>query len=495
MSQSLTQTIKDGLGLFAESYRKTKKQMVTSLTILTIVTIAFAFLMWIAEQRANPDFDIIDGLVWTFVKYVEDPAEISTAPLTGLGQLIGTLVGVLGIAIFAVPAGLIGSGLIDAMDDNNRKNELMELRKRIKKAFRRDTDKIFNKYLKKLGIDEEYCFVPQEIPVYKIQARQNIVLEDIIDCCKEYPEMRLKNIAQTGTTTEDLFVVEYAYLNRCYGAFIDRQSKVTIVSTSSYAEKGTGWFAYYLALLGGFNFVSKDLEVDPDDQDPFYNFNGSPLHDMTTLEKIGISKEKPDKMVVKKLMLKQEYRKAYLSDLASCHKGHDSWYIVIKEAKESEQEHGDFYLNANRKDGTPLIVEFPSVYSELCTAFSKMISEDGMKTIISSNLYNLKESNSIYRMAKEHHLQCNCFVLRPASAVMNNERKLIVAFNIARLLSKKLDDERGLQPEGRAELMQQAFGFGELEEYEKDKTEKDRTAQKNVDIFMRNPKAFKTIIV
>lgn len=78
-----------------------------------VITFFFAILLWIGEGSKNPDFGIGDAIVWTFVKYVEDPADVTTSPVTIFGQFVGTMVGVLGIAIFAVPAGLIGSGLLD----------------------------------------------------------------------------------------------------------------------------------------------------------------------------------------------------------------------------------------------------------------------------------------------------------------------------------------------------------------------------------------------
>ena len=78
--------------------------------MLALVTMLFAIALFIAEHSACPDYSFWDALVWTFVKYVEDPADIVSPPVTVLGQVIGTLVGVLGIAIFAVPAGFIGSG-------------------------------------------------------------------------------------------------------------------------------------------------------------------------------------------------------------------------------------------------------------------------------------------------------------------------------------------------------------------------------------------------
>ena len=310
--------LKGGLKLFGEAYENTKRQMLTSVVILIVITLFVALLMWWAECGKNPEFGFVDALVWNFVKYVGDPAEVGEPPITGLGKFMGTLVGVLGIAIFAVPAGLIGSGLIDAMNDEKRENELQELRGRIRKAFLRDSNKALNNYLKehseddgwKLGKEDLY-FVPQEIPVYKMQARQNMDLKDIIDCCKKFPEIRLKNVAQAKAEADARFVVEYVPLTDAkYGCFIDRGSKVTIVSTSSYAEKGTGWFTYYLAMLGGFNYLSKDIEVDYDDQDPYFNMNSKPMHDMKKEEE----HEKNSK-AIDKIKEKQKYRDAFFSDL------------------------------------------------------------------------------------------------------------------------------------------------------------------------------------
>ena len=281
----------------------------------------------------QPDFGFWDAFIWPYEKYIGDPSKIVDEPLLSpIGKFVGTLVGVLGVAIFAVPAGLVGSGLVDAMNDKKRERELAELRERIRKAFLRDNNKVLSNYLQEhkeedvwqLG-DKDLFFVPQEIPVFKMQARQNMDLKDIIDCCKEFPEIRLKNVAQAKNEVDARFVVEYVPLTgEKYGYFKYRQSKVTIVSTSSYAEKGTGWFAYYLAKLGGLNFLSKDLEVDYDDQDPFFNMNIEPLHDMK--DQKWHEEQKNDK-AVKKISKKQEFRKAFLSDLTSCCKDEDSWVI------------------------------------------------------------------------------------------------------------------------------------------------------------------------
>ena len=106
----------NGFHLLKRAFVLTHRQIMASLVILLAATLVLSTIMWLAE-RNNEGYEIFDALVWVIVTYVEDPADVTQAPVTLLGQTIGTLVGVLGVAIFAVPAGLVGSGLLDAMTE------------------------------------------------------------------------------------------------------------------------------------------------------------------------------------------------------------------------------------------------------------------------------------------------------------------------------------------------------------------------------------------
>ena len=139
-----------GFHLFAKAYKSTKHEIWVSVKLLAVLTVFFAAIMYVAEHSANEDYSFWDALVWTFVKYVSDPADIASSPDTVPGKVIGTLVGVLGIAIFAVPAGLIGSGLMDAMSEEKHEEELNEYQVRMRKAFRRLANKSLRGYLNTL---------------------------------------------------------------------------------------------------------------------------------------------------------------------------------------------------------------------------------------------------------------------------------------------------------------------------------------------------------
>lgn len=474
-----------GFSLFHKAFLATRREIGTSVLYLAVITFILTIFLWLAERQVQPDFGFWDAFIWPYEKYIGDPSKMVDEPLLSpIGKFIGTLVGVLGVAIFAVPAGLVGSGLIDAMNDEKRERELAELRDRIRKAFLRDSNKVLGNYLQEhreedlwhLG-DRDLYFVPQEIPVYKMQARQNMDLKDIIDCCKKFPEIRLKNVAQAKAEADARFVVEYVPLTgQKYGCFIDRHSKVTIVSTSSYAEKGTGWFTYYLAMLGGFNYLSKDLEVDYDDQDPYFNMNIEPLHDMKDLawhcaQKKGGERDPRHETqkstdAVEKIKKKQEYRDAFLGDLEKCCEGSNSWVIIIKHHLKNEVDKNDFHFNCTKKGGEECTVTDLATYHQLTADFTELMDDEfRLKTVCGSDLYPLKHNKRQKNLAyfiREDSPKANVLVLRPASDVMNlDERKLIIAYRMALLISRQLDHGRGPKPEDIAELQQLGFAFAE----------------------------------
>jgi voltage-gated potassium channel len=268
-----------GFSLFAKAFRTTYHQIWVSGIILLLVTAVFAIALFFAEHSANPDYSFWDALVWTFVKYVEDPADIVSPPITVLGQVIGTLVGVLGIAIFAVPAGLIGSGLMEAMDENKREKITAKNSIKLHKCFRRISQSnswFYNE--KKLKITLKA--VPRYRSLAQVQVKTGMTNDEIIAAVNNCPDMRLMNMATTMRSEEkpqDRLVIVHFPLNREYGCCVDRGSDVTIVAPVAVTEPGTGSFAFSMAAMGGFNYVSKELTPNPDDPLGFYSMQKSKL--------------------------------------------------------------------------------------------------------------------------------------------------------------------------------------------------------------------------
>ena len=252
--------------ILSRAIRSKKQEMLVSLQFLAIVTLILSFILFFVEHEAQPEVynNGWKSVVWAFAQYIGDPGGFAdTPPVTLVGRLIACVIGILGIAIFAVPAGLIGSAFTDVMGEDKEEHEIKTNIIKMQQAFKY----IQCRYTK-------FLTVPKFVSVADLQAKQRLSMDDIFSAVDNSDNFRLRNLATTLPIEErplDKLVVENFYKNTEYGACINRNSKVTIVSTSSYAEAATGHFAYYLAKLGGFNYVSKEIEVNPNIPVSYYN--------------------------------------------------------------------------------------------------------------------------------------------------------------------------------------------------------------------------------
>ncbi|MBR1550154.1 MAG: ion transporter [Bacteroidales bacterium] len=124
--------------LLSKAFGSKKSELWVSLQFLCIVTLILSFLLFFVEHQAQPE--VYDNgwrsVVWAFAQYIGDPGSFAdTPPITFWGRVIAVLVGVLGIAIFAVPAGLVGSGFIEAVEDERKEEELERRRDLIYQRF------------------------------------------------------------------------------------------------------------------------------------------------------------------------------------------------------------------------------------------------------------------------------------------------------------------------------------------------------------------------
>ena len=454
-----------GIRLFKTAFRNTRRQIFVSGIFLVAITCVLTIILYLAESRVDPEFSFWDAFIWPYEKYLGDPGKVVDDPLMSpIGKFIGTLVGIMGVAIFAVPAGLIGSGLTDAMDEEKREDELNGFRRRMQKAFRRSANKGLREYLNALSDGggeamKALNIVPQRVKVAKMQTRQGMDMNDIIDTCNKFDEFRLKNLADAHSDeddAEDRFVIEHFPLNRSYGCFVNRGSKVTIVSTSSFDEVGMGWFTYYLAKMGGFNYLSKELEVDTDELDSFYNLSEKPLYDKKPLSAYD---EKRDKEAVEILKEKQAHRDDFMADLKQVVQ-EASWVIIITEHLKTKENQTDFHFAYSQKGGSNATINDVETYQQLFEQFDAAMKTDfGLDSVIASPRYPLLKKNLGYTIRKDI-ADVNVFVLRPSSELVNfNDRKLAIAYRMASVISQQLDGGRGIQPDDVKDFKETGFGY------------------------------------
>lgn len=251
------------------AFQSKKSEMFVSLQFLVIITLLFSFILFFFEHKVQPDVydNGVVSVIWAFAQYIGDPGGFAeTPPITFVGRIIACFIGVLGIAIFAVPAGLIGAGFTEAVEEEAHNKKVQDNINRIIHSFKFEQDQHHTGLLA----------VPRYKDLNTIITRKYISMPEIIEAVSASDCLKLYNTAQAVNAVdqlEDKVVVINLKRNTIYGCCIDRGSKVTIVNTSGVSEPITSWFGYHIAKLGGFNFISKDVEVDIDNPVTYYNIN------------------------------------------------------------------------------------------------------------------------------------------------------------------------------------------------------------------------------
>ena len=98
-----------------------------SLQLLFCITAILSLLLFYFEHEAQPEVfeHFWQALLWTFTRYLDNiDGIVEMAPVTTEGKVIAILLSIVAIAIVAIPAGLIGSGFMDAIAEDKREKEI-----------------------------------------------------------------------------------------------------------------------------------------------------------------------------------------------------------------------------------------------------------------------------------------------------------------------------------------------------------------------------------
>jgi len=253
--------------LLTSALKSKKSELLVSLQFLTIVTIILSFILYFVEHIAQPEVytNGWDSVVWAFMQYIGDPGGFADyPPITVAGHVIAVLVGVLGIAIFAVPAGLIGSGFTEVMEAEQADEELKENVAKINELM-------LLRSIKREGI----VFPAQNMSFGDLKLYLGLTEEEILKAVEISGNLRVMNkaLAIKGGDKTDMLIVNQFYRNTDYGCHLERGSSVTIVDPIGVGDNGLSFFDWHIAQLGGFNYISNEFfsRTKPD-KNYRYNF-------------------------------------------------------------------------------------------------------------------------------------------------------------------------------------------------------------------------------
>ncbi|MBI4523795.1 MAG: ion transporter [Deltaproteobacteria bacterium] len=100
-----------GLALFVAVVRSEARALVAALLVVVVILVMASGIMFVLEQDAQPTvFASIPHAMWWTIVTIATVGYGDIAPVTPLGKAFGGIVMLLGIAMFAVPAGILAAG-------------------------------------------------------------------------------------------------------------------------------------------------------------------------------------------------------------------------------------------------------------------------------------------------------------------------------------------------------------------------------------------------
>lgn len=97
-------------GAIALAFRSSREQLVISLSILLTLLLISSGLMYFAERDAQPEeFSSIPAALWWGVTTLTTIGYGDVIPITPIGRTISAVISILGIGVFALPAGILAA--------------------------------------------------------------------------------------------------------------------------------------------------------------------------------------------------------------------------------------------------------------------------------------------------------------------------------------------------------------------------------------------------
>ena len=120
------------MGRYLESMRtlgrvftSKKEELIIAISIVSILLVLASSVMYFLEYEAQPEaFSSIPAAMWWGVATLTTVGYGDVYPVTPLGKVLGGIIAITGIGIFALPAGILASGFAEEIQERRGKGRL-----------------------------------------------------------------------------------------------------------------------------------------------------------------------------------------------------------------------------------------------------------------------------------------------------------------------------------------------------------------------------------
>lgn len=105
-------------------FKSKKEELILSMVIIIFLIVIASSVMYYVEHDAQPDkFSSIPETMWWSVATLTTVGYGDAFPITGLGKFLTACISILGIGMFALPAGILASGFSDELKKIKKEQE------------------------------------------------------------------------------------------------------------------------------------------------------------------------------------------------------------------------------------------------------------------------------------------------------------------------------------------------------------------------------------
>ena len=110
------------LNLFRRVLVERKEQLVLSFLFILFILVIISFIMFYVENSAQPDkFSSIPATMWWGIATLTTVGYGDMVPITDLGKFLGGIFAIAGVALLALPAGILSSGFFELLHVDKEK--------------------------------------------------------------------------------------------------------------------------------------------------------------------------------------------------------------------------------------------------------------------------------------------------------------------------------------------------------------------------------------
>ncbi len=244
------------LHIFGRVFRNRKEELLITVGIMLLLMVFSAVMIYFLERKAQPEaFGHVGSAMWWAVAALTTVGYGDVYPITVAGKVFAAVIAMCGIGMFALPAGILGGGFVEEIEEEKKRRQNLKNAEDIKAAFEVENLIRVRKFKKARGIESPR----KSIELVTLQNELQLTADEVFHAIKSADGLRLRNIQSTADSQyDDMVVIERFPHNTTYGSHKEGRPELTVINSAAESEVAVGHFTETLAAHLGASYISNE---------------------------------------------------------------------------------------------------------------------------------------------------------------------------------------------------------------------------------------------